>query len=138
MFSCLLPRLAKQTGLFQLRPRGGFFFNWIFYLFTFQMLSHFLVSPPETPYPIFPPPAFYESALPPTPPLPPSCPGIILHWGYPAFLGPRSHLPLIPDKAILCYICGWSHGSFYMYSLVGGLVPGSPGGSGWLILLFFL
>jgi hypothetical protein len=25
-----------------------------------------------------------------------------------------------------------------MYSLVGGLVPESSGGSGWLILLFFL
>jgi hypothetical protein len=32
------------------------------------------------------------------------------------------------DKAILCYICGWSHG----YSLVGGLVPGSSGGY-WLV-----
>ena len=30
------------------------------------------------------------------------------------------------------------HGSLNVYSLVGGLVPGIPGGSGWLILLFFL
>jgi hypothetical protein len=29
-------------------------------------------------------------------------------------------------------------GSLHVYSLVGGLVPGSCGGSGWLILLFFL
>jgi hypothetical protein len=44
-------------------------------------------------------------------------------------------LPLMPYKAILCCICGWSHA----YSLVGGLVPGSSGGGpGWLILLFFL
>jgi hypothetical protein len=28
-------------------------------------------------------------------------------------------------KAILCYIFGWSHGSLHVYSLVGGLVPGS-------------
>jgi hypothetical protein len=27
------------------------------------------------------------------------------------------------DKAILCYICGWSHVSPHVYSLVGGLVP---------------
>jgi hypothetical protein len=34
----------------------------------------------------------------------------------------------MPDKAILCYICGWSHGSLHVYSLVGGLVPGSLAG----------
>jgi hypothetical protein len=47
-------------------------------------------------------------------------------------------LQLMPNKAILCYICGWSHGSLHVYSFVGGLVPGSSGGSGWLTLLFFL
>jgi hypothetical protein len=31
----------------------------------------------------------------------------------------------MPDKAILLYVCSWSHGSFYVYFLVGGLVPGS-------------
>jgi hypothetical protein len=30
-----------------------------------------------------------------------------------------------PNKAILCYICGWTHGSLHVYFLVGGLVPGS-------------
>jgi hypothetical protein len=40
--------------------------------------------------------------------------------------------------AILCYICGWSHGSLHVYSLVGGFVPGNSGGTGWFILLFFL
>ena len=34
----------------------------------------------------------------------------------------------MPDKAILCYICSWSHGSLNVYFLVGGLVPGSYGG----------
>ena len=34
------------------------------------------------------------------------------------------------DKAILCYICSWSHGSLHVYSLVGGLVSGSSGGTG--------
>jgi hypothetical protein len=38
----------------------------------------------------------------------------------------------------LCYICGWSHGYLHVYSLVGGLVLGSSGGSCWLILLLFL
>jgi hypothetical protein len=38
-------------------------------------------------------------------------------------------LLLLSDKAILCYLCIWSHGSLHVYSLVGDLVPGS---SGWL------
>jgi hypothetical protein len=36
---------------------------------------------------------------------------------------------LITNKAILCYICSWSHGSLHVYSLVGGLVRGSFGGT---------
>jgi hypothetical protein len=40
-------------------------FYWIFYLFTFLMLSLFLVSPLETLYSISPP-CFYDSAPPPT------------------------------------------------------------------------
>jgi len=42
-------------------------------------------------------------------------------------------LPLVPNKAILCYICSWSHESVHVYSLGSGLVPGN---SGWLALLF--
>ena len=33
-------------------------FHWLFSLFTFHMLTPFLVSPPETLYPMPPPPAF--------------------------------------------------------------------------------
>jgi len=40
----------------------------------------------------------------------------------------------MPNKAILCYICSWSHGSVHVYSLGGGLVPGS---SGWLVLFLW-
>jgi hypothetical protein len=41
-------------------------------------------------------------------------------------------LPLMPDKTIFCYICRWSHGSLHVFSLVGGLIPGSSGGLvGW-------
>lgn len=47
-------------------------------------------------------------------------------------------LPLQANKAILCYMCSWSHGSLHVYSWVGSLVPGSSVVSGWLILLFFL
>jgi hypothetical protein len=44
----------------------------------------------------------------------------------------------MPNKAILCYICSWSHGSLHVFSLVDGLVPGSSGDTGWFILLFLL
>jgi len=37
-----------------------------------------------------------------------------------------------PTRPILSYICCWRHGSLHMYSLDGGLVPGSSRGSGWL------
>jgi hypothetical protein len=52
-----------------------------------------------------------------------------LLWGIkpPQDQGPP--LPLTADKAILCYICTWSHGSLPVHSLVGGLVPGSSGWS---------
>jgi hypothetical protein len=42
------------------------------------------------------------------------------------------------DIAIFCYICFWSHRSLHVYSLAGGLVPGSSGSSGWLMLFFGL
>jgi hypothetical protein len=45
---------------------------------------------------------------------------------------------LMIEQAILCYICWWSHGSLHVCSLVGGLVPGNSGSTGWFILLFCL
>jgi hypothetical protein len=61
------------------KDRDIYFLLWIFSLFTFQMLSPFQASPPETPYPIPPPPASMRVLLyPPTHPLLPSCPGIPL------------------------------------------------------------
>ena len=107
-------------------------FYWIFSLFTLQLLSPFPVSPPQILYPILPPTASMR-VLSHTPS--PHHPSIPLHWGIEPSQDQGPPLPLMPDKAILCYICGWSHGSLHVYSLVGGLVPGS---SGWLILLFFL
>jgi len=46
-------------------------------------------------------------------------------------------LPLMPEKAILCYICSRSHGSLPVYSLVGGLVPGNSLGV-WLVDIIVL
>lgn len=52
------------------------------------------------------------------------------------------HHPGIPGKTSLhrtkdfsSYWC-WSHGSLHVYSLVGSLVPGSSGRSGWLMFPF--
>ena len=66
------------------------------------------------------------------------CPGIPLHWS----IEPSWHqgllLPLMSNKAILCYICSWSHGSLHVYAFVSGLFPESTGGTGRFILLFLL
>ena len=48
-----------------------------------------------------------------------------------------SPLPLMSDKAILCYICIWRHGYHHVSFLVGCLVSGSTGWSREMILFFF-
>jgi hypothetical protein len=91
-----------------------------------------LIPLPGTPHSQNPPipspsPCFYDRVPPPNPPPPTSPPSVPLHWDiYYTFIGPLH--PLMSDKAILCYICSWSH----VYSLVGSLVPGSSGGF-WLV-----
>jgi hypothetical protein len=115
-----------------------FKFYWIFSLFTFQMLPP-SPSPQSLRNPLSHPlsPCFFEGV---PHPLPTPRPGIPT-LGHQACIGSRGQgplLPLMPVKAILCYICGWSHGSLRVYSLVGGLVPGSSGENGWLILLLYV
>ena len=113
-------------------PMCLFSLNLFLNLFTFQVLSPYSVSPLlETPYPIPPPPAsmrvFFH----------PSTHSHLSTLDSPTLGESKDRgplLPLMPAKAILCYTCSRSH----VYSLVGGLVPGSSGRSGWLILLFFL
>jgi hypothetical protein len=95
------------------------------------MLSPFLVSPPKIPYPL-------PLPLVPNPPTPIPRPGIPLYWGKEPSkdLGPL--LPLMTNKAILFYICSWSHESHHVYSLIGGLVPRSSEGTDLFILMFLL
>jgi hypothetical protein len=84
-----------------------FIFYWLFYLFTFQMLSPFPVSPLQT-FPIPLPPASMR-VLPPHS-LPPLYPSIPLHWGIEPSQDQGPPLLLMPDKAICCYSCsilGW-------------------------------
>ena len=74
------------------------------------MLSPFLVSPSITP-PIPPP-----SPCSPTNSLPLPGPGILLHWGIESSQDQGPLLSMMTNKAILCYICSWSHGSLHVYS----------------------
>ena len=53
------------------------------------------------------------------------CPTIPLHCGIEPYQDQRSLFPLMPNKAIFCFICAWCHESLHVYSLVGGLVPES-------------
>ena len=106
-----------------------FFIYIVFSLFTFQMLSHFLVSPSKILYPLCLP-------LLPNPPNPIPGPGIHLYWGKEPSQDQEPLLPLMPNRAILCYICSWSHGWLHVYTLVGGLVAERSRGSGWLMLFF--
>jgi hypothetical protein len=90
------------------------------------MSSLFLAFPPQPP--LHPPSSCFYQGTP--PPLLPFCPSIPLCWGIEPSQDQGPHLPMMLDKAILCNICSWSHGSFHVYSLVGGLVPQSSGVSG--------
>jgi len=106
------------------------FFCWIFSLFTFQMLFPFLLSLQRTP--ILSSIPLLQLGCPHLPicSLLPPLPGIPQYWGIKPSkdLGPL--LPLMLDKAILCYRCGWSQESLHGYSLIGGFVHGSSGMSG--------
>jgi hypothetical protein len=111
------------------------YFHFLLLIILFIYISNDIPLPsfPSTTthtVPPSPPLGLYEGAPPPTLPLPPHCSSISLCWRIkPPYIGPRiiHHLPLMPDKAILCYICSWSHGSLHVYSLVGVLVPTSYG-----------
>ena len=77
-------------------------------------------------------------SLPPTPTSPPWHSPIPEPWGIKPLQDQGLLLLLMPDNAILYYICSWSPGTLLVFCLVGDLVPWSSGGSGWLILSFFL
>jgi hypothetical protein len=96
----------------------------------FKCYSPFPVFSPTTPHPTSPPPASMRVLPHPHTHSHPTT----LHWGIKPSQDQGLPLPLMPVKAILCYISTWSHGPLHVYSLVGGLVPGSWGGGGlWLV-----
>jgi hypothetical protein len=94
---------------------GNFFLtraNFFFKLVTlFVNISNDipLLGYPSTTLPS-PPFCLYEGASPPTHPFLPHCSNIPLPWAVKPPQDQGSALPLMSDKAILCYICIWSHG----------------------------
>ena len=66
----------------------------------------------------------HEGAPPPTKLLLPHHSSIPLCWGIKSPQDQGPPLPLLSGKAILCYICIWSHGSLQVHSLVGDLDSG--------------
>jgi len=88
------------------------------------MLSPFPVSTLQTPYPV--PSSHASVRVLPYPPNNTPLPWYSLHWG---ITPSQDQGPLLPSSGTIGY-------STWLY--VVGLVSGSSGGSGWLILLFFL
>ena len=111
-----------------LNARKVFFLLDILFIYILNVIP-FPGYPSRKPTSHPPSTCFYEGDPPTTyPPLPPH-PGIPLPLG----IEPSRDQGLMPDKAILCYICCWNHGSLHVYSLVSGLVLGSSGGAVWLV-----
>ena len=101
------------------------------------MISSFPVTPPQ-PFPshLLPRPCPYEGAPPPTHPLPPHHSSIPLRWGIKPLQDQGPLLPLMPHKASSATYAAGATGSLHVYSLVGGLVPGSSRWSSYLMLFF--
>ena len=94
------------------------------------MLSSSLVSSSKTPYAVPSPLLLWKCS--PSHQLWPPYPGIPLHWSIKPSHDQGHLCLLMSNKAILCYIYSGNHGSLHVYTLVGGLFPGS---SGWVVYL---
>ena len=98
-------------------------FSWVicllllFLFIGYFICLHFKCYPPsrlplqEPAIPPLFPPASMRVLPHPILPLLPHCPSIPLCWGIKLSQDLGHPLSLMPDKAILCYICSWSHGS---------------------------
>ena len=106
-------------------PQFLFFSILKFFLFfiTYFLYLHFKC------YPLSCSPENSPSPCSSTSPHPHTGPGIPLPWSLEPSQEQEPLLPWMSNKAILSYICCWSHGSLHVYSLVGGLVPRSSGGT---------
>jgi hypothetical protein len=115
----------------------------ILLLFSFFFIRYFLYlyfkCYPLSWFPLRKPPI--SSPHPPNPPTSAS-----LSWhsptlGHRAFSGPRTFPPIDVQQGhplLHMQLEPWVPPCLHVYSLVGGLAPGSSGGTGWLIQLFLL
>ncbi|EDL13901.1 mCG147465 [Mus musculus] len=62
--------------------------------------------------------------------MPTPLPSSLLLWGIKPSQDQGLPFQLMPDKAIFCYLCSKSQGALPVFSLVGGVVPGSSGREG--------
>jgi hypothetical protein len=101
------------------------FFLYFFIFIRYFLCLHFKFYPLSS-FPLWNP---HPSSFSLTHPLPLPCSNIPLHWSIRPSQGQEPLLPLMTHKAIFCYIWDWSLESLLVYSLVGGLVPGSSVGT---------
>jgi hypothetical protein len=98
------------------------------------MLSPFPVPPPGPPSSITPPPPSMRMF-----PHQPTLTSLHSHsptLGHQAFTGPRASSPIDTQQGHPLLHMQLEPWPLHVYSLVGGSVPGSSGGSGWLTLFF--
>jgi hypothetical protein len=131
------PSSASQLFLHSTTGESLFFlflFYWILSLFTVHVLTPFLGSllPRNTlPHPPFP--CFYEGVPPPTHSYLPALRSLTLGHLLRLHRTKDTPPPCMTRPSSATYAAGAMCSPFFH-----GLVPGSSGGSGWLILLFFL
>ena len=130
--------IVPNSTTMETEPRYFLLFSFLKIIFIrYFLYLHFKFYPLSSfPLPKHPIPFLSSCSL--THPFPLPCPGIPLNWGIEPSQDQGPLLSLISHKSILCYICSWSQGFLHVYSLVGGLVPGSSGSTRWFILLFHL
>jgi hypothetical protein len=91
------------------------FFPFVIGYFIYLHFKCYILSPFPTPENTDSIPALPASMrvcpYPPTHPFLPPGPRIPPSLRHQAFSDQGPLLPLMPNKAILCYICGWNHGS---------------------------
>lgn len=95
-----------------------FFFLWLYYLLYFKCYPL-----PQTPLSHPPSPCFYVGASTPTHTLLPYYPSIPLCSCIESSQDQWPPLLLMPNKAILCYICSCSHMSLHAYIFGWGFSP---------------